>query len=157
MRTTKNRRRVLVYVHNLELGGSQINAVDLAAAVRDYGFESVIVGPQDMRPAGPSLVDVAAERNVPLLMVEREHTTVRAARQLSRLAASTGAGIIHVYNTWSFRPAYWGPCLFARRPLVMTVYEMAIDPIVYQAPPLIVGARYLTEEAAGRKGQVSAD
>jgi len=44
-----------VEVNSLELGGTQINAVDLAGAVRDLGHDSVVVGPADLRPKGPSL------------------------------------------------------------------------------------------------------
>lgn len=155
MGAVKDPRKVLVYVHSLELGGSQINAVELAGATREHGFESLIVGPKELRPVGPSLVDVAADYGVPLVEVVREPTTMRSARQLSKIAASSGAGVVHVYNTWSFRPAYWGPCLLASRPLVMTVYEMDIDPIVYRAPPLVVGAGYLAEQSTRRRGPVS--
>jgi hypothetical protein len=43
----------------------------------------------------------------------------------------------------------------ARRPYVITVYEMAVDPIVHQAPNLIVGTGYLVDELSDRYGPVN--
>jgi hypothetical protein len=54
--------KVLVQLNSLALGGSQINAVDLAAATAEHGYDCVLVGPKGSRPDGPSLVDVAGER-----------------------------------------------------------------------------------------------
>lgn len=34
--------RVVVYPHSMELGGSQLNAVELAAAVRDRGHDVIL-------------------------------------------------------------------------------------------------------------------
>ncbi len=154
MSGTGSRIRVLVQVNSLELGGSQINAVDLAAAVRDRGYDSVLVGPADSLPDGPSLFDVAADREVHLEKFERPTSTLGGARNLSRLAWAHRAELVHVYGTWSIRPAYWGPCFMARRPFVITVYEMEVDPSVYQAPSLIVGTGYLVDDLRDRHGPV---
>jgi hypothetical protein len=35
--------KVLVYPHVMEIGGSQLNAIEIAAAVRNRGHEVVIV------------------------------------------------------------------------------------------------------------------
>jgi hypothetical protein len=155
MSDTASGVKVLVQVNSLELGGSQINAVDLAAAVRELGYDSVLIGPSDSLPVGPSLFDVAADRKVHLETFERPTTTLGGARDLSRLARAHRAELVHVYGTWSIRWAYWGPCFMARRPYVITVYEMAVDPIVHQAPNLIVGTGYLVDELSDRYGPVN--
>jgi L-malate glycosyltransferase len=36
--------RVVVYPHMLEIGGSQLNAIELAAAVRDLGHDVLVFG-----------------------------------------------------------------------------------------------------------------
>jgi glycosyltransferase involved in cell wall biosynthesis len=146
--------RVMVHVHNLELGGSQINAVEFADGVREFGYDAVVFGPDDMRPDGPSLVDVAEKRGVPLRTLPRQSTVARDARQLARAADDMGADLVHFYGTWSFRPAYWGPCRFGKRPLVMTIYEMSVPELTYREPPLIVGAGYLVDELRDRRGPV---
>lgn len=151
--------RILVQINNLALGGTQLNAVDLAAATTDFGYESILVAPRDTLPSlGPSIVDVAASRGVPLEVFDRASSRVRGATTargiitLSRLAARHKADIVHAYSTGFTRAAYWGPCLFGRRPLVVTAYEMEIDPLIQQRASLIVGTEYLAEEQAQRPG-----
>lgn len=151
--------RVLVQINNLGLGGTQLNAVDLAAAAAELGFDSVLVGPKDTLPAhGPSLTDVAAAKGVPLIMLDRAGygirgaTTLKSALGLSHLATTHRADIVHAYSVGLTRAAYWGPCLMGRRPLVITAYEMEVDPEFQKWPTLIVGTQYLLEEQANRPG-----
>src|SRR5260370_17559318 len=53
--------KVLVYPHAMEIGGSQLNALEIAAAVRDRGHEVTVVS----RP-GPLLKSVRRPRLPPL-------------------------------------------------------------------------------------------
>jgi glycosyltransferase involved in cell wall biosynthesis len=150
--TPAKRHSVLVLVNNLSLGGTQINAVDLAAAVKRHGYDSFLAGPRDTLTDGPSLFDIARERGVDLEAYDRPMTTRSGARDLTRMAASRGADLIHVYGSWNWRNAYWGPSRFARRPLVITVYEMAVSREVPLSPPLIVGTGYLVDDLRDRVG-----
>lgn len=143
--------KVLVQLNNLALGGTQINAVDMAWALSARGYDSVLAGPVDTLPrTGPSLFDIAAERGIPLETFERPRSTWTGAAAMSRLAARHGADIVHIYGSWTARSALWGPCLLGRRPLALTVYEMSVDPRTPRSPALVVGTRYLAEDLAGR-------
>lgn len=146
--------RILVQINSLALGGTQINAVDLAAAVKKCGYESVLIGPTDTLPQGPSLFDIANERGVQLETFDRPLTTFAGARALARLAKQHRADLVHVYGSWSSRPAWWGPCLFGRRPLMLTIYEMAVDPLTPRNTGLIIGTKYLEEDLRARPGGV---
>lgn len=146
--------RVLVQINSLALGGTQLNAVDMARALRERGVESMLVGPRDTLPDGPSLFDVAAAHDVRLEAFDRPTTTLGGARTLARIAARERADLVHVWGSWHARPAYWGPCLLGRRPLVMTIYEMAVPADTYSRPDLVVGTGYLIEDLIERKGPV---
>lgn len=146
--------RVLVQINSLALGGTQINAVDLAAAVREHGYESVLIGPTDTLPHGPSLFEIADDRGVQLQAFDRPRSTFAGARAMVRLAREHRADLVHVYGSWTSRPAWWGPCMFGRRPLVQTVYEMAVDPLTHQNTGLVIGTKYLEEELSTRPGGV---
>ncbi|WP_232082627.1 glycosyltransferase family 4 protein [Arthrobacter sp. SO5] len=141
-------------MNSLALGGTQINAVDFASEVAAYGYESVLVGPLDTLPDGPSLFDVARERGVQLKTFDRPRSTVAGAHSLAALAKEHQADLVHVYGSWTSRPAWWGPCLMGRRPLVLTVYEMAVDSMTPRNTELIVGTKYLEEELVARPGGV---
>ena len=153
--------RVLVQVNSLALGGSQINAVDLAAATAQYGYDSLLVGPRGSLPEGPSLLDIAQERGVRIETYERSivphgaRDMTRGVRDMIRLAAVHKADLVHVYASGMYRPTYWGPCCFGRRPWVLTVYEMAMHPRTPRGPSLIVGTEYLLEEQSGRANGVT--
>jgi glycosyltransferase involved in cell wall biosynthesis len=153
--------RVLVQVNSLALGGSQINALDLAVATAVYGYDSVLVGPDGTLPEGPSLFDIARERGVRLETFERSlihqgaRDMTRGVRDLIHLAAVHKCDLVHVYGTLMYRAAYWGPCRFGRRPWVLTIYEMAVHPRTPRGPSLIVGTEYLLEEQSGRANGVA--
>ena len=56
--------RILVHLNSLELGGTQINAVDFAVALRARGIESLLVGDRASQSGGPSVLDIAAAKGV---------------------------------------------------------------------------------------------
>lgn len=146
---------VLVQLHSATLGGTQINAVDLAYAVQQHGFRSTITAPIDSLPDGPSLLDHAAERGLRIELRERGSSTLRAAKTLERLAQDGDASIVHVYGSWHARSAYCGPALLGRRALVHTIYEMEVPGESYEHLELIVGTGYLIDDLASRPGPVT--
>lgn len=151
-------RTVLVQLKSFELGGTQLNAVDLAASVEDYGYRSVLFAPRDTLPStGASLLDVAASRGVDLRAYDRSTSVFRGgARAVSDRARAIGADLIHVYGQDAEpRHVFWGPSRLGCRPFVHTVYEMAVDPATYRHHALVVGTGYLRDELRGRPGPTS--
>ncbi|CAH0122847.1 glycosyltransferase family 4 protein [Microbacterium sp. Bi121] len=145
--------RVLVILNSLELGGTQINAVDFARTMRGRGIESTLVGPRESG-GGPSLLDYAAAQVVEVREYDPAHGVMAQARQLHRMADELSADLVHVYGMWgAARPAYWGPARFGRRPWAQTVYEMSVTSVVHRNMPLVVGTEYLVEELEHRPGR----
>lgn len=140
--------RVLVYPHDFGLGGSQLNAVEIAAAVAALGNEVAIFG----RP-GPLLnrVDQLGLEFIAAPPPGRRPSpaTVRA---LVGLIDSRGFSVLHGYE--------WPPSLEAalatrRRPAavaVSTVMSMAVAPFIPRSMPLLVGTEQIaaTERELGR-------
>jgi glycosyltransferase involved in cell wall biosynthesis len=147
--------RVLVVLNSLDLGGSQINALDFAAGAAGRGIDSALVGWRHTLPgSGPSLLDVASQRGLTIEVLDRPPTTLAAARSLSSAAHRHSADIVHVYSAWEARTAFWGPAVFGRRPLVITVYEMFLPRETLPSATVVVGARYLAEDHADRLGRL---
>lgn len=148
-------RNVLVQLDSLELGGAQINAVQLSAAARSLGWGSTLIGPRDSLPAsGSSLLDVAAEYDVRVEAYDRPSSIRRHARVLEDWAGRVDAEVIHSFST-SERAAYWGPGRLGRRALVRTIYEMTFDPRTHPRVPVVIGTGYLRDELQGRPGGVT--
>lgn len=145
---------VIVQLNDLGLGGTQINAVDLAAELTSMGWSSIVVAFAAEEPTGPSLLDHARRRGVDIRLSKTPTNSLRGAVSLTRLARRHRARLVHVYSGLNSRSAYYGPSLWGRRPLVTTMYEMAIHSSEYEHTSLIVGTGYTAEHLASRPGPV---
>ena len=140
--------RVLVYPHDLSVGGSQINAIDLAAAVRDRGHEVLVHG-----APGPLVRRV---RDLGLEFVESapvgRRPTPAVVASLRSLVRSRGIDVLHGYE--------WPPglechlaCRRTSAVAVTTVLSMAVAPFLPRSSHLVVGTEQIAahERAAGRR------
>ena len=85
--------RILVYPHDLNMGGSQTNAIELAAAVKSLGHESIVYGRRGSLCAridelGLEFVEAPEPGRRPSL---------RIARDLRRLVRERGIDISNEY------------------------------------------------------------
>lgn len=135
--------KILVYPHTMELGGSQLNAIQLAAAVRDRGHEVVVLS-----EPGPLVERVRA--------MDLEHIEIPAHRRrpspgvmgtLARLVRDRGVDVVHGYEWPPILNAFYG--LRSRRgiPVVGTIMSMSVAPFVPRTVPLIVGTERIREAA----------
>lgn len=148
--------KVLVALNSLELGGTQINAIELAGAVKAYGVESILVAPRHTMPSdGPNVLSLARDLGLPIELLDLPGRTLGDARGLRAAAISEGVDLVHAYGTGTAPAAFWGPCRLGRIPLVMTVYEMWTDPRLYRSGALIVGTGYQRDELVGKRKNVS--
>jgi glycosyltransferase involved in cell wall biosynthesis len=133
------------------VGGSQLNAIELAAAVRDLGHEVAVLG-----EPGP-LVDRVRAMDLEYLPVpaDRRRPSLAVASRLRGLIRSRRLDIVHGYE--------WPPGLeataaaFARggAAAVCTVMSMAVAPFLPASLPLVVGTQELRDRTArGRVGPV---
>jgi glycosyltransferase involved in cell wall biosynthesis len=145
--------RVLVALHHLELGGSQLNAVDLATAIRDRGHD-VTVFATHTGTVGP-VADVVRDRGLPLMVAEHPRERTRRAapcrsgvsRALTRAAGETRADLIHAYEYSMMLDAFYGPCLTRGTPLVGTIYGMVVPTWLPRSAAVIAGTRELVTDA----------
>ena len=135
--------RVIVAPHDLQVGGSQINAIDLAAGVRDLGHEVLIY-------AGPGpLVEHVERRGLEFLPAPTQEYRPAPQRivNLARLARKRGIDLIHGYEWPPCLDAYFGANLAYRIPVLCTVLSMSVPTLVPPSIPLIMGTEALASEA----------
>lgn len=136
--------RVLVYPHSMEVGGSQLNAIELAAAVRDRGHDVALLGED-----GP-LVATAARlglEHLPLDPAARRRPSLRAAAQLAGLTRERRLDVVHGYEWPPALEAFAGPRLRLGVPAVCTVMSMAVAPFLPRTMPLLVGTAEIRRRA----------
>jgi phosphatidyl-myo-inositol alpha-mannosyltransferase len=141
--------KVLVYPHTMEIGGSQLNAIEIAAAVRDRGHDVTVVS----RP-GP-LVQTVKEFGLPHVTLDpRAHRTLspRALTHLTSLVREQGIDVVHGYEWPPGVEAILGPRLRLGVPVVCTIMSGMVASFLPRTLPLIVGTDTLRryEIAEGR-------
>ncbi|WP_160668673.1 glycosyltransferase [Pseudarthrobacter sp. ATCC 49987] len=140
--------KILVYPHDLGIGGSQLNAIELAAAVQRLGHEVIVFG----RP-GPlnRRIEESGLEFVP--SPEPHHRpTPSVVKALVRLARERKIDVIHGYE-WP--PALEGLIASRRSPgtaAVATVMSMAVAPFIPKSMPILVGTQEIVtaEQEFGR-------
>ena len=135
--------KILVYPHTMELGGSQLNAIQLAAAVRDRGHEVIVLSEpgllvERVRAMNLEHIEVPAHRRRPSLGI---------MGTLARLVRDWGVDVVHGYEWPPILEAFYG--LRCRRgiPVVGTIMSMSVAPFVPRTVPLIVGTERIREAA----------
>lgn len=139
--------RILVYPHDLAMGGSQINAIDLAAEMRDAGHEVAVYGQRNV------LVDRIDELGLEFIESPRprRRPTPSIVSSLRRLVRHRGIEVIHGYE--------WPPTLEAvlachgtEAVAISTVLSMSVAPFIPHSVPLLVGTEQIlaAEQGAGR-------
>nr|WP_298097773.1 glycosyltransferase family 4 protein [uncultured Shinella sp.] len=139
--------RILVYPHDLAVGGSQINAIDLAAGAQAAGHEVVVYG-----VPGP-LTGYIAERGLRFLPASATKYRPAPSRiiELARIARQERIDLIHAYEWPPCLDAYYGASLLFGVPVLCTVLSMSVSEQVPSSVPLIMGTEDLGRQARARQ------
>jgi glycosyltransferase involved in cell wall biosynthesis len=136
--------RVLVFAHRLELGGTQTNAIELAAAVRDkHGWDVTLFA--EPGPAA-ALAQARGLRMIPApgAVGHPSPTVMRALRAAVR---ETKPDLIHAWDWPQCFDAYYGEHLALGLPLLCTVMGMTVPSFIPRALPTTFGTRELADRA----------
>jgi L-malate glycosyltransferase len=142
--------KIIVYPHELAIGGSQINAIDLAGAVRDLGNEVIVYalpGPLEDYIAAKGLRYVRAHHF-------RYRPSVSHITELGRLIRKEKIDLVHAYEWTACLDAFFGPSLLFGVPMVSTVLSMSVMRLVPYSLPLIMGSQQLADAARRQRGPV---
>jgi glycosyltransferase involved in cell wall biosynthesis len=135
--------RILVYPHAMEIGGSQLNAVQLAGAIRERGHDVFVVS-----EPGP-LVEKVRELGLPHFEIplNRRRPSPEVLTRLSRLVREHHIDLVHGYEWPPVVEALFGTGLLHRTPVLGTVMSMSVVPFFPRTVPLIVGTEQIREAA----------
>lgn len=128
--------KVLVYPNNLRVGGSQITAIDLAAAVRAFGHDVSVLG-----TPGP-LTARADEHGLRVLIEPRleERTLSRnSVRAVAHCIDHHGFDIVHAYEAVPCLHALYGTRAGRRAALLGTIMAARVPWYLPRSMSLTVG------------------
>lgn len=140
--------KLLVFAHRLELGGTQVNAIELAAHLRDkHGFDIIFHASE-----GPAL-DLLKGKGLRFAKAPdvRLHPSWARMRALRDLVRKEQPELIHAWDWWQGLEAYCAAHLTMRTPLVITDMMMNLTRSMPREVPTTFGFANLKAEA-DRKG-----
>lgn len=130
--------RIIVCLHDMEVGGSQLNALDLAAAIRDRGHHVMLYA-----SPGPLMDRVRALGLDLTLSGSSARLSLGWAAGLLRLARAWRADVVHTYEWAPSIGASFGAHGLIGIPQVMTVLSGDVPRFLPRHLDLIVGTRKL--------------
>lgn len=135
--------KILVYPHTMEIGGSQLNAIQLAGAVRDRGHEVIV-----MSEPGPLVerVHKMGLRSIEIPL-HRRRPSPKVVRMMLRVMRDLGIDVVHGYEWPPIVEAFLGPALLQQIPVVGTVMSMSVAPFLPRTVPLMVGTELIRRAA----------
>jgi L-malate glycosyltransferase len=141
--------KILVFADRLDVGGTQVNAIDLTEALRDlHGHEVVLFA-----TPGP-MVKLAHEKGLRFLPApySRIHPSPARMRALREAVQSERPDVIHIWDWPQCLDAYYGVYLTMRVPMIVTVMTMDLPRLLPKALPTTLGTPQLLDQAkkAGR-------
>lgn len=137
----------MVYPHDLAIGGSQINAIEIAGAVRDLGHEVIVVG----EPGALTARVVAEGMEFVALPPPRLRPSPSTVRRLRELVQERRIDVAHGYE--------WPPAIHlslattgTNAAVTATVMSMSVAPFIPRSVPLVVGTEQIAsvERERGR-------
>jgi L-malate glycosyltransferase len=143
--------KILVFAHRFEVGGSQVNVIDLATALRDLHGHEVLI----FATPGP-MVEVARARGLRFLPAPEvsNHPSLVMMSALRSVVASERPDIVHAWDWWQCLDAYYGVYLLDRVPLVLSdMVSEGINRFLPKHLPTTFGTPALVAQAlaAGRR------
>ncbi len=115
--------KILVFAHQLEIGGTQTNAIELAVTLRDlHGYEVVL-----FRDAGTNGQNGRAERAALPAGSRCTHPSVASPYAALRHAVRRERpDLVHVWDWWQCLDAYYAVHLPMGVPMVVTDMNMGL-------------------------------
>lgn len=144
--------KILVAIHTLELGGSQINAIELAEKVTSLsGHQVEIYAPegvlsQRVRDSGFTFHVAPGGDRVPSLSY---------IFKLNKIVRDGSFDLIHCYEWHTTINSMLGPGWTRGTPVLSTIYSMDVPYLIPPTVPMIVGTRFLQRTEAQHREYVA--
>jgi glycosyltransferase involved in cell wall biosynthesis len=142
--------RILVYPHELGMGGSQINALELAAAVRNLGHDVIVFATTGILLAKVNELSLQFIEAPP----RRYGVDPRTIRRLTSIVTSQKVDLVHPYEWAPSVETALGSALGLHTPAVMTILSMDVPDFLPRHFPIIVGTNGLAEEERRRRSHI---
>ncbi|QDP94601.1 glycosyltransferase family 4 protein [Microlunatus elymi] len=139
--------RILVCPHQMGMGGSQLTAIELAAAMGGHGHRVSIFAPAGV------LVDRARTLGLELITAPDPRRGREWVRKLITVIGQQHIDLVHGYEWRPCLDAAFGAGVLRRTPVLMSVLSMAVPAFLPRGLPIVVGTPALAtrQHSLGRR------
>lgn len=132
-----------MYPHSMEVGGSQLNAIQLAGSLRDRGHEVIVLS-----EPGP-LVERVRKMALEHVQLPRHwgRPSPKVIRTIGRLVRRRRIDVVHGHEWPPIIEAFLGASLSHRTAVVGTVMSMSVASFLPRNVPLTVGTELIRQVA----------
>lgn len=136
--------KILIFGHRLEVGGTQVNAIELSAYLRDVCGHQVTY----FASAGPmkDLLDNAGINFVPIPDT-KSHPSVARMRVIDDIIRSERPDVVHIWDWPQWLDAFLGIQLYRQVPVVVTCMSMVVPSLLPKKALTTFGTPDLVEQA----------
>lgn len=137
--------KLLVSAQRLQIGGTQTNAIEMAAALRDqHGFDVVF-----WAASGP-MVNLVRQKKLRYVEAPdvRVHPSLSRMKALERLLAKEKPDLIHAWDWWQGLDAYLMGYLAHRVPLLVSDMMLELTRVLPTSLPTTFGTPMVVDAAA---------
>lgn len=136
--------KILVFGHWLEMGGTQVNAIDIAAALHARHGHDVTY----FATPGPML-DLVRKKGLRYFPAPAAalHPSPARMRALREVILSERPDVIHVWDWWQCLDAYYIAHLWMRIPMVVTDMSMHLYHLLPKSLHTTFGTQQLVDQA----------
>lgn len=136
--------KILVLAHRLEVGGTQVNAIELSAYLRNrYGHEiSYLATPGPMN----ALLEENGLRFLTLPDAS-SHPSYRRIRAIDEAINSEHPDVVHIWDWPQWLDAFLGVHLYRRVPTVVTCMSMVVPSVLPRWSKTTFGTPDIVEQA----------
>jgi glycosyltransferase involved in cell wall biosynthesis len=134
--------RILTCLHTMEIGGSQINAIEIAASVAQQGHEIIVYGPDG------ELREMVADLGLEFVQAppKGEPPSRQNVAAIAEVARRRAVDLVHAYEWAPTLESAYGAYLRRGVPLVVTVLSMEVPAWVPRHLPLVVGTQEIATQ-----------
>ncbi|SFO57617.1 Glycosyltransferase involved in cell wall bisynthesis [Bradyrhizobium sp. Ghvi] len=135
--------RALIYPHSMELGGSQLNALQLAEAIRDLGHDVIVAS-----ETGPLLerMTKAGLRHI-VIPQHRARPSPHVGQLIRSIVREAAIDVVHAYEWPPIVEAFLSVGLSTHAAVVGTVMSMSVPSFLPRSIPLTVGTEMIRRAA----------
>ena len=138
--------KVFVFAHQLVMGGSTINAIELAATIRDLHGHDVVLFATPGR-----MIKLVEERRLRFIAAPdaQFHPTLGLMRALREAVRVVRPDVVHAWEWWQCVDAYYSVHLPMQVPLVVSDMSMSVTRLLPKTVPTTWGTPELVDRARG--------